>query len=124
MPELMLGDPVHAGQPGVEHAVGDVACHFLRADQHALDLGIVNGRKIRPCADENVESGALEQLHRRRFERALGNAEPQLHRGTSGEKHERAPVWQTWPSPSRCALISTVSSSQSTNTLLHGKPVA
>jgi hypothetical protein len=26
-------------RPGVEHAVGDVPRHLLRADQHALDLG-------------------------------------------------------------------------------------
>ena len=44
-PELVLGDPVLAGEAGVEDAVGDVARHLLRADQHALDLGIVDRRE-------------------------------------------------------------------------------
>ena len=33
--------------------------------------------------------------------------------GRSVKKHDRCPVWQTLPSPSRAAFTSTVSSSQS-----------
>ena len=43
--ELVLGDPVLAGEPRVEHAVRDVARHLLRANQHAFDLRIVDGGK-------------------------------------------------------------------------------
>ena len=77
---FVFGDPVLAGEPGVEHAVRDVARHLLRADQHALDLGIVDGREVRPRADVDVEAGAREQLHRRVLQRAFRDAELEFHR--------------------------------------------
>ena len=60
------------------------------------------------------------------FERALRDAEPKLHRRhlAPAEKQDRAPVWQTLPSPSRAALMSTVSSSQSMNICCDREPVA
>ena len=80
MADLVLGDPVLAGQAGVEHAVGDVARHLLRADQHALDLRIVDRRKVRSRIDAQDVAGALEQLDRRVLQRSLRNAQPQFHR--------------------------------------------
>src|SRR5262249_7449097 len=76
---FVLGDPVLTGQPGVEHAVRDVARHLLRADQHAFDLAVVYRRKVRARADVDVEAGAREQLDRRVLQRALGDAELQPH---------------------------------------------
>ena len=77
---FVLGDPVLAGEAGVEHAVRDVARHLLRADQHALDLGIVDRREVRPRADVDVEAGAREQLDGRVLQRAFRDAEFQFHR--------------------------------------------
>ena len=68
---LVLGDPVLPREAAVEHAVGDVACHLLRANQHALDLGIVDGRKIRPRAHVDGEPRAREQLHGRVLQRSF-----------------------------------------------------
>ena len=82
--ELVLGDPVLAGEAGVEHAVRDVARHLLRANQHALDLRIVDGREVRARADVDVEARAREQLNRRVLQRALRNAELEFHRWSSG----------------------------------------
>src|SRR5262249_35967096 len=107
--------------------VGDVARHLLRADQHALDLRIVHGRKVRPRADVHREARTCKQLDRRVLQRAFRDAQAKDRgRGTrdggrrakgahaiSRKKHERAPVWQTLPSPSRFTFTSTVSSSQS-----------
>ena len=58
-------------RPGVEHAVRDVARHLLRANQHAVDLRIVDGREVRPRARVDVESRAREELDRRVLQRAL-----------------------------------------------------
>jgi hypothetical protein len=44
--ELVLGDPVLAGETGVEYAVRDIARHLLRADQHALDVRVVDRREV------------------------------------------------------------------------------
>jgi hypothetical protein len=121
----VLGDPVEAGQPGVEHAVADVARHLLRADQHALDLGIVDRREVRARADVDVEAGAREQLNRRVLQRALRDAELRAswNRDPSArwKKQVRSPVWQTLPSPSRSALTSSVSSSQSIEDVADGE---
>ncbi len=68
-----------AGQPGVEHAVLDVARHLLRADQHAFDLGIVDRGKIRAAAGRDVEAGAAEQVDGRVLQAAFGDAEFQFH---------------------------------------------
>ncbi len=40
-----LLNPVASGEAGVEHAVFDVARHFLRADQHAFDFRVVDRRE-------------------------------------------------------------------------------
>ena len=68
---FVLGDPVLSRQPRVEDAVRDVARHFLGADQHARDLGVVDGGEVGPGADVDVEAGAREQLNRRVLQRAL-----------------------------------------------------
>src|SRR5215208_2229836 len=83
----MLGNPVLPGEPRVEHAVRDVPRHFLRADQHALDLGIVDRREVRTRADVDVEPRSGEQLHRRILEGSFGYAEFQFHS-----------VSRSWPS--------------------------
>ena len=44
---FVLLDPVAAGEAGVEDAVFDVAGHFLGADEHALDFGVVDVRGSR-----------------------------------------------------------------------------
>src|SRR5687768_12505640 len=115
----MLGHPVEAGQPGVEHALADVARHFLRANQHALDFRIVDGGEVGPRADVDVEAGAREQLDGSVLQRPLGEAQLELHGivtpSARFEKQLRSPVWHTLPSPSRSAFTSTVSSSQSMN---------
>jgi hypothetical protein len=77
--DLMFGNPVLAGEAGVEHAVSDVARHFLRADQHALDLHVVDRRKIRSRVDPHLVAGALEQLDRRILQRSLRNSQFQFH---------------------------------------------
>src|SRR6266568_3757622 len=40
--EAAFNYPVNSGQAGVEHTMIDVACHLLRANQHALDLAVVD----------------------------------------------------------------------------------
>src|SRR5262249_4450717 len=121
---LVLGDPVEAREPGVEHAVRDVPRHLLRADQHALDFGIVDRREVRSRARVDGVAGARKQLHRRVLQRAFRDAESEFHIRVhpcpsvafySGRKHVRAPGWHTLPSPSRFTFSSTVSSSQSTS---------
>ena len=72
--DLVLGDPVLAGEAGVEDAVGDVARHFLGADQHAFDLGIVDRREIRSRIDAQDVARALEQLDGRVLQRSFWNA--------------------------------------------------
>jgi hypothetical protein len=77
--ELVLGDPVLTGQPGVEHAVAHVARHLLRADQHALDFRIVDRREVGARADVDAEPGAREELHRGVLQRPLRDAQLQRH---------------------------------------------
>src|SRR5262245_62140318 len=128
----MFGDPVLSGEAGIEHAIGDIARHLLGADQHALDLRIIDRRKVRPRARVDVESGAGEELNGGVLQRPLGQSELQSwHQWSSPaagvefsvscaspspmsrKKHDRSPVWQTLPSPRRVTRSSTVSSSQS-----------
>ena len=42
-----FGDPVETGEAGIENAVLDVARHFLSTDEHALNVGVVDGREVR-----------------------------------------------------------------------------
>ncbi len=75
----MLRDPVASGQPCVEDAVGNITRHFLRANEHAIDFGIIDSRQIGARAGVNIETGAREKLDGRRFERAFWNAEFEFH---------------------------------------------
>ncbi len=77
--ELVLGDPILTGQAGIENAVADVTRHFLSANQHALDLGIVDRREVRSRAHVDVEAGTCEELNRRVLKRAFGNSQLELH---------------------------------------------
>src|SRR5262249_37149898 len=116
----VFGNPIEPRQSRIEHAFADVPRHLLRADQHAFDFRIVDRGEIRTRADIDVEPRAREQLHGRILQRALGDAEPKLHRRVTpsarGKKQLRSPVWHTLPSPSRSAFTRTVSSSQSIST--------
>src|SRR5919204_3606561 len=118
--EPVFRNPVESGQPRVEDTFAHVARHLLRPNQHALDLGIVDGGEVRPRADVDVEAGTREQLHRRVLQRSFWNPESELHGivtpSARRKKQVRSPVWQTLPSPSRSAFTSTVSSSQSIST--------
>jgi len=79
----VFGDPVGAGEARVEDAVRHVARHFLRANQHALDVGIVDRGEVRSRADVDIEAGAREELDRRVLQRAFRDAEFQFHRLTA-----------------------------------------
>ena len=73
--EAALDDPVDAGEAGVENAVIDVAGHLLGADQHALDLGVVDGGKVGAAVGVDVPAGALEESDGGILQAAFGNAE-------------------------------------------------
>ena len=89
---------------------------------HSISGSSIDG-KVRARADVDVEAGAREQLHRRVLQRAFGNTESEFHGlascqlDASLKETRRSPVWHTLPSPSRSALTSTVSSSQSTSSV-------
>src|SRR5262249_42826341 len=72
-------DPVLSRQPRVEDAVRDIARHFLGADQHARDLGVVDSGEVGPGADVDVEAGTGEQLNRRVLQGAFRYPQFQLH---------------------------------------------
>ena len=93
---FVLDHPVVTGQTGVENAVLDVARHLLRADQHALDFGVVDGREVTPARDLDVESGAPEQIDRRVLETAFRNAQLEYH---------ALPPYTLFGSYVRCSLI-------------------
>ena len=71
--------PSRAGEAGVENAVFDVARHFLGADEHAFDFGIVDGGEVGARAGGDVEAGAAEEIDGGVFEAAFGDAEFELH---------------------------------------------
>ena len=73
--EAALDDPVNAGEAGVEHAVIDVARHLLRADEHALDLAVVDGGKVGAAVGVDVPAGALEESDGGVLQAAFGDAE-------------------------------------------------
>ena len=77
---LVLLDPIAAGEAGVENAVFDVARHLLRADQHALDFGIVDAGEVGAAAGGDLEAGAAEEIDGGVFQAAFGNAEFEFHR--------------------------------------------
>jgi hypothetical protein len=53
----------------------DVASHLLGANQHALDLGIVDGGKVGAAVGVDVPAGALEESDSGILKAAFGNAE-------------------------------------------------
>ena len=72
-------DPVAAGEAGIEDAVFDVAGHFLGADEHAFDFGIVDGGEVGAAGGGDGEAGAAEEIDGGVFEAAFGDAEFELH---------------------------------------------
>ena len=75
--------PVEPGQSGIEHAVFDVACHLLGANQHALDVRIGGARGVRPAIGVDVEAGTRKQLQGCFLQTAFGNANAELHDASS-----------------------------------------
>jgi hypothetical protein len=76
---LVFLDPVAAGESGVEDAVFHVAGHFLRADEHAFDGGVVDGGEIGAAAGGDGEAGAAEEVDGGVLEAAFGDAELEFH---------------------------------------------
>ncbi len=72
---LVFEDPVVAGEAGVEGAVLDVAGHLLGADEHALDLDVVDGGEVGAAVGEDAPAGAFEECDGGVLEAALGDAE-------------------------------------------------
>ncbi len=69
-----LFHPVETGEARVKNAVFDVSRHFLRANQHALHFGIVDGGKIRTRTGRDVEPGAAEKFDSGILQAAFRNA--------------------------------------------------
>ena len=76
---LVLDHPVVAGEAAVEGAVLHVARHLLGAQQHALDLGIVDGGVVGTIRHGDEEPGAAHQVEGRRLEASLGQAHLECH---------------------------------------------
>ena len=76
--EPALKHPVAAGQTGIQKAMFDVARHLLRANEHALDLGIVDRWKVRAAVDIDVVTGAAEERDRGVLQTTFGNTETNL----------------------------------------------
>ena len=72
-----LAGPVDPRDPGVENALADVAGHFLRSDQDALDLGVIDVRVVGPVRNPEAEARLGEEALGRLLQAALGQAEPQ-----------------------------------------------
>ena len=53
----------------------DVAGHLLRANQHALNLRVVDGREVGAAVGVDVPAGALEERNGGILQTAFGNAE-------------------------------------------------
>jgi len=68
----VLENPILAGQPRVQDAVLDVARHLLGADQHALDLLVVNDREIGAGIHRDLVPGAAKELERGLLKVSLG----------------------------------------------------
>ena len=69
---FVFQDPILAGQSGIQDAILDVARHFLRADQHALDFVIVDGGKIGARADIDFVARAAKKLQRGFLQASFG----------------------------------------------------
>src|SRR5262249_28865578 len=81
--QLVFCNPVLPCKTRIEHAVGDISSHLLGADQHAVDLRIIDGGEVGSGVDEDVESSPGEQLDRRLLQRSFRNSEFELHNGAS-----------------------------------------
>src|SRR5262249_35279855 len=83
--------------------------HFLCANQHALELRIVDRRKVRPRTDVDVESRAREQLNGRVLQGAFGNSELQFHVKSSNtegtEKTESHGGLRSWSAYSVASVL-------------------
>ena len=62
-------------RPVVEGSMVDVARHLLGADQHALDLGVVDRGEVRPAIGVDIPSSAFEQGNGRFLQTALGDSQ-------------------------------------------------
>ena len=76
--ESALHHPVDAGQPRIQHAVIHIARHLLRANQHALNIRIVDRGKVGSAIGIDVPARALEQRDGRVLQAAFGNSEAKL----------------------------------------------
>ena len=78
----VLKHPVVAGETGVEGAVLDVASHLLRANEHALDLVVVDGGEVGAAVCVDLPAGACEESNGCVLQAAFGDAEfqPVAHR--------------------------------------------
>src|SRR6185369_11417036 len=110
-------------QSSVKRAVLDITRHFLRTDQHALQLRIVRARIVRAPIRINLETGRRKQRDRCVLQTTFWNSQADFSHYTTSElvaaivigfvKQERVPSWHTSPSPSTRTRHSTVSLSQS-----------
>ena len=73
-----LLDPVESGQAAVEHAFLHEHRHFLRAQQHALDLRVVDRRVQRTRIDLDIVARLREKGGRGGFEASFRKAEDQF----------------------------------------------
>jgi len=67
----------------VEHAVFDVARHFLSANEHAVNLGISRACEVGAAVSEDGKSGAREQLQRGLLQTTFRNTKLNLHGWTA-----------------------------------------
>ena len=77
---FVLFHPVAAGEARIQNPVLHIPRHFLRANQHALDFGIVDRRKIRAAAGRDIETGFTEKIDSGVFQAAFRECRVQLHR--------------------------------------------
>src|ERR1035438_1465880 len=77
--EAAFDDPVDTGEAGIENAVIDVTRHLLRANQHALDLAVVDGGEVGAAVSVDVPASALEESNGCILQTAFGDAESEEH---------------------------------------------
>src|SRR4029077_17032982 len=73
--DVVLHDPIAAGDSRVERAVGDIPRHLLRAQDPAAEFGVIDARDVGARADRDAPSGFAHQLDRLSLEAALGDSE-------------------------------------------------
>ena len=74
----VFADPVVSGESAVEDALFHIAGHFLRADEHTFDFGIVNRGEIRTGVDRDLITGFGEHIGCRLFQTAFRKSEHQF----------------------------------------------